>query len=57
MTSLADKVLDRLFDLELSFKNLTTDGLDVELIERTLEELARNTKLLVELIRQIEDDL
>lgn len=57
MSSLAHKVLDRFLDLELPLKDLTTDGLDVELIECTLKKLARDTKLFVELIGKIKDDL
>lgn len=57
MSSLAHKILDRLLDLELSLEDLTTDGLDVELIERTLKKLARDTELFFELIREIENDL
>jgi hypothetical protein len=54
---LADEILDRVLDMELPLKNFATNGLNVELIEGVLEELAGDTKLLVQLIRKIENDL
>lgn len=57
MTRLADEILDRVLDMELSLKYLAPNGLDVELIESALEELAGNTKLLVQLIGKIKNNL
>jgi hypothetical protein len=50
MTSLADKVLGWLLDLEFFLQNLATNGLDVEFMESTLKKLAGDAKLLVELV-------
>ena len=57
MPSLADKVLDRVADIELLLEELASDSLNIVLVQGTFEKFARDTKLLVQLIWQVKDDL
>lgn len=57
MTRLANKILDRVLDLEFLLKYLAPNGLDVELIESAFKKLAGDTELLVQLIGEIKNNL
>lgn len=57
MSSLADKVLHRVADIEFFLEELASDSLNIVLIQGTFEKFARDTKLLVQLIWQVKDDL
>lgn len=57
MASLADEVLGRFLNFKLLFKVLATNCLDVELIEGTLQELRRDSKLLLQFLWQIKNDV